>query len=184
MDLENFVEQNLVIELEEVRKHQYGSNTSILDDFEKTLIYNYTFDGFEELNETLRTGGTNDYEDLLNTTLDKLYDYQGLVYRGVELEDSEIQVYQEALDNDVPVTELSFVSTSKLRYLCFPYSGFSTLFRIMSKTGKEIEDISFYGTNSISDQNEQEVLFKSKTQFRVLEISEVDSKTFIDLEEF
>jgi len=51
----------------------------------------------------------------------------------------------------------------------------------MSKTGKEIEEFSFFGNKS--PQNEKEVLFKSKTQFRVLEVNESDTVIKIMLEE-
>ncbi len=57
--------------------------------------------------------------------------------------------------------------------------GGNTLFIILSKHGKNIEEISKYGPS----QNEKEVLFVYKTRFNVLELTKSNDKTFIKMEE-
>lgn len=183
MSCQNFVEQNFVEELQEVIDGNIGNNTSQLDVYEKTLIYKYTSDGFEELNVLLRRGGRNEYENYLNAALDKLPNYQGFVYRGIDLELSEMDVYKTAYANDSIVTEPAFTSTSKRKFLSFPFDRTNTLFIISSKKGKEIENMSFYGVNKGENQNENEVLFKSKTAFSVLNIRQDGLRVVIELEE-
>lgn len=61
------------------------------------------------------------------------------------------------------------------------FSKGNTIFRIISKSGKSIEALSFHGIQS--PMNEQEVLFKSKTSFKALGAKNENGKFLITLEE-
>jgi len=103
----------------------------------------------------------------LRSALSKLPSYQGFVRRGAFL-------HSEALANHVQgaiVTYEGFTSASSGR-------GFTSRDRmlIFSKTGKPIMGLS-------GMPQEQEVLFKSKTKFKVLYRSETNMNNFFILKE-
>ncbi len=106
-------------------------------------------------------------------------DFEGLVYRSANLDKDELEIYLNAYKNNSPITEFSFISTSKSRLIAMQYNG-NVLFRILSKTGKEIELISKFGSGS---QNEREVLFAPNSDFNVLDVTNESSYTLITMEE-
>lgn len=57
----------------------------------------------------------------------------------------------------------------------------SPVFIILSKRGKDIEKIAKFGVDS--GQNEKEIVFKSGSRFKVLDIKEAENKITIMLEE-
>lgn len=59
------------------------------------------------------------------------------------------------------------------------FSG-NVMFRIVSKTGKEIEEISKYGIDS---QNEFEILFLPNTRFNILAVTKENDYTLVTMEE-
>src|SRR6185312_9599180 len=112
----DYVNANLINELEEVRRSPIGNTVSPLTIEERTLIYKYTEDGYGSVNETLRKslGETiTNFGALLDKTLKKLPNYNGLVYRSANLTDSELERYHKALQNNLALVEHSFISTSK-----------------------------------------------------------------------
>ena len=161
-----FVEQRFYSVLQELQQRKIASNINELNVYGKKLIYNYTNNGYESLNEKLREGKQDVYEDHLNKALDKLPNFQEIVYRGIKLTSKQIAKYQNAERNDLHVTERAFTSSTSSIATAHLYGN--TIFSIISKTGKKIEDISYYGINS--SQNEKEVLFRSNTKFKVLEV--------------
>ena len=105
-------------------------------------------------------------EELLNKLLDKLPDYEGLVFRGEEMSSYRKDFFQEVLANKVSLEEPAFLSTTRSEQIAQMFSRGDTVFRIASFSGKSIEAVAFHGLGS--PMNEREVLFKSKTRFRVL----------------
>lgn len=134
--------------------------------YEAALIYKYSNDGYEDLNEELRkSAGKNisNFGKLLNKCLAKLPNYEGLVYRCADLSLRELNRYIEAESLNKPITEHSFVSTSKSELTAISF-GKNTKFEIYSRTGKEIERFAKFGLHnppnetcmslSLTNQNE------------------------------
>ena len=57
----------------------------------------------------------------------------------------------------------------------------NVLFRLYSRSGKEIEKIAKFGTSN--PQNEKEVLFKPNSRFKMLEITQETNYSLITMEE-
>ncbi len=168
-------------ELQEVSKSGRNVESSNLSLAEKSIIFKYSNDGYDSVNQNLRATygkGNTEFGKLLFRCLSKLPNFSGLVYRGVTLTKYELNGYIKAFENNQPVTELTFVSTSKSRSIANEYGN--TLFIIHSKTGKEIERIAKFGFHN--PPNEREVLFKPNRKFRVLNVA-FDDKTTIIMEE-
>lgn len=181
--LQKYVSVNCPRELNEVRNSAIADVDSKLSIEERTLIYKYTEDGYENLNENLRISEGREISEfgrLLKKTIDKLPDYQDLCYRSVNLTPHEFQKYSNAKNNNGILVEHSFISTSKSKAIAYGF-GKNYQFRIFSRTGKLIEEFAKFGKHH--PQNEKEVLFKPGTKFSVLEITIVDQSTLITLEE-
>lgn len=153
-----------------------------LDDVEKGVLLHYTGSGYHSVNEYLYSGTKrskpnallNAVEYVLNRALKKLKtDHQGIVMRGVsKLPQTTLKQYKRAFEKGGTVTHKSFTSTSTGK-------GFSgdVVFRIKSKRGKAIEDISEF-------PSEKEVLFKSNSKFKVTGYLEQNERVYVELEEF
>lgn len=121
----------------------------------------YTGAGSRDVNAALRTDTVSPTQqariDNINTALDKLPDHKGVVYRGTDLTPDLISQYKEG----ETITEKAFTSTS-----ADPARAFSgnTRFTIQSATGK---DVSQYSAAQKAGHIEDEVLFRSSTNFRV-----------------
>lgn len=162
-----------------------GRNTELpeLTISEKAIIFKYSEDGYLDTNETLRSsiGVKNTaFGEILYKCLAKLPDFEGLVYRGVNLTKSELKKYTDAFKEGTPITEYPFLSSSKSRLIAMAF-GANTLFRIYSRTGKEIEKISKFGT--YNPPNEKEVLFMHSRFFSIMEITKEAGYTLITMEE-
>jgi len=179
--LKEFVRQRLPDILQKIERDDIGASVTELNIYEKALIYYYSIDGYEQLNEDLRDGKPNEYEVYLNEALDKLPDYDGESFRGAALTNAEILRYKNAIESDEIIVYPAFLSSSKSLGVARAYSRGSTVFTIASKTGKNIEEISFYGTRS--PQNEKEILYRSKIKFSVISIDQTTHITLITLEE-
>jgi hypothetical protein len=149
---------------------------------ESALIYWYSAEGYEEINSKLREGKKHPYETMLNHALLKLPAFDGVVYRGVNMYKKDLQRYIDAFNNrgGEIITEPAFTSTSENKSIA---KGFyksdipiRVLFKIFSKKGRIITNIS-----KMSD--EKEVLFCSKSQFKVLNITEKEGIHEITMEE-
>jgi hypothetical protein len=131
----------------------------LLSVFEKAIIFKYSTNGYIKTNESLRVSQGRRYKRLgllLENVLHKLPNYNGLVYRGVNLTDRELQRYIDAEKNDIIMVEHSFISTSKSIAISY-FTDKKVKFTIISKTGKDIEAYSKYG--KYTDRNEKEVLY-------------------------
>lgn len=181
MNAEEYAKRYLSLEIKDIERspiNDYGE----LSIYEKALIYKYSKDGYEDLNEYLRIskGGNSDYGKLLNKCLNKLPDFEGLVYRCVDLTISEMQIYIDAASQNTLVTEYSFVSTSKSELTANSF-GRKVKFIIYSRTGKEIEKFAKFGLHN--PPNEKEVLFKTGKSFNVLEVTKDIDSALIIMEE-
>lgn len=148
-------------------------------------IFQYTIDFYQEANTYLRNGfapedkkyyenrGIKSIIEVLNQGLDKLPSYQGTVFRGADLSSEQIETYKKALESNTPVVKNEFLSSSRERKTAF---NKNTVYRILSKTGKSIEKMSYF-------ENEKEVLFKAGTKFKVVKIDDLGGQYSVELEE-
>ena len=91
-----------------------------------------------------------------------------------------MQKYIDAKENKGILVEHSFISASRSKAIAYQF-GKSCQFRIVSKSGKNIEEFAKYGIHHL--QNEKEILFRPNLKFEVLEVTKQDQKTLITLEE-
>jgi hypothetical protein len=121
----------------------------------------------------------DDFGTLLNNALDKIANFEGLLYRKVYLTRSELKRYQNAVTGK-NIKEYTFVSTTKSRLTATNFVGDSNytpncLFRLQVKTGKDIEKIARF--------EELEVLLKPNALFAVLEVKKESDYHLITMEE-
>lgn len=179
--VKKYVETHLLHELKIVQNSHRQSLLTELNIYEKSVIYKYTSDGYEDLNSRLREGlGINEFGKHLTQALEKLPDYTLLCYRATKVSGDSIEKYISAMKKETIITEKSFLSCSKSKYIALAFSS-SPLFVILSKRGKDIEKIAKFGIES--GQNEKEILFKPNSKFRVLNIKEEHKRVTITLEE-
>lgn len=153
-----------------------------LSNYEKAIVYKYSENDYEDINERLRKSKGIDIDDfgtILSLCLEKLPDYKQLCYRAVELNTSEIKRYIDAFKNSKKITEYSFVSCSTSRLIAMQFRH-NVLFRIQSKKGKDIQEIAKFG---LGNQNEKEILFKFNSQFSILNIESGQNGTLLTLKE-
>jgi NAD:arginine ADP-ribosyltransferase len=180
---EKYSKQYLAAEIDAIETSQRKEEHPQLSVYEKALIYSYSEDGYETLNEHLRVSNgknTTEFGKLLAKVLHKLPDFVGVVYRGVELTSGQLETYTDALVAAKPVIEPCFLSTSKSRLIGGGF-GDNPLFIMYSRTGKLIEKIAKFGV--YGPANEQEVLFAPNTRFNVLDITFDGIKPLITMEE-
>ena len=145
---------------------------------ELASINHYTGKDYFDLNHGIRTGNLDEFnaafEKVLNNTLDKLpNDIEGIYARGAALNSNVIDGYKTAYDNKTVYNEKAFMSTTTEKSVADDFSNntgkneFETIFTVNGKNGKSISAISLHGNN------ESEVLFKSRTDFNVLEFKEI-----------
>jgi len=177
--LEEFVRQRLPDIVRKIERDNIGAAVTELNVYEKALIYYYSIEGYEQLNEDLRDGKSNEYEAYLNEALDKLPNYERTIFRGADLTETQIDEYKKAFSEGEFIIKYAFTSASKSYYIAQQFSKGSVVFEIKSQTGKAIGQLSFYQES----QNESEILFKSKSVFRVLGVDDSQHFTTIFLEE-
>lgn len=166
MTTEKYAKEYLFHEIQLIESSEERLNAlPELTVYEKAIIFKYSEDGYEDLNEKLRLSEGKDISDfgmLLDKCLGKLPDYQGRVYRGVDLSKYDLNRYSEAFQNNILITESFFISTSESQ-LASRMFGRNVQFQIISKTGKSIREITKF--------EEKEVLFKYNISFEILDIS-------------
>ena len=184
-ELEKYVQENFPDELEKVR--QDFANTFLrLTDAEKTIIYKYSDDDFTfvGINKVLRDSeglSMPEFAKYLNVALSKLPKTKGIpTYRGIEKADIDFEKLVYAYENKTLWTDYGFFSTSRNRIIADSYGDL--IFVVSGKNAKSIEKISKFGAGNL--ENEEEVLFKSGTSFKVLDISTRRNQTIIKLREY
>jgi hypothetical protein len=138
-----------------------------LNIFEKALIYKYSEDGYQDLNEQLRSSNGENiskFGQLLYESIEKLPNFIGNVYRSINLNDIEYNKYLTAFQNDEIIIEPFFISTSRSQLIGNQFGRIR--FEIFCQRGKNIESISKYAS-------EKEVLINYNSQFRVIEVNEI-----------
>lgn len=148
---------------------------------EKVAVYGYSGNEYFALNKFLRGNGgvsnieyQKNYKELLNQALENIKTkYEGWVFRGTSMPQSELKKYYDAYNNNSAIEHKFFTSTSKSIGESF---GGTVKMSILSKTGKFIGDLSAHGS-------EQEILFKSNTLFRIISIREEQGVTYIKMQE-
>lgn len=164
-------------------ENEWGGKNLILNREEHFLLYTY-INSASLLNEGLRQEATvlpiiQVYEKCLNDILDKLPNYfpKSPTFRGCCLNTNSIEIYKKACEYDDIHIEWAFFSTSKRDIIAKDFS--ENVF--MTIRGRKGKDVSLYADKI--RKHEKEVLFKSKTQFQVIELYEKDKITYITLEE-
>ncbi|MBS1532784.1 MAG: hypothetical protein JSU01_20950 [Bacteroidetes bacterium] len=181
--IEKYAKEFLANEIQTIEQSGRINELADLTVFEKAFILKYSNDGFESLNEQLRNSeGENipQFGKLLESCLNKLNNFDGVVYRGANLTDLELNKYIDANTANEPLKEFAYISASKSRLIAMEFRG-NVLFRIYSRSGKEIEKIAMHGIYGAP--NEKEVLFKPNRRFNVLEVTQQAGYSLITLEE-
>ena len=135
---------------------------SSLSVYEKAIIYKYTDDGFDAINEVLRESKGAKISELgvyLSDILERIPSFEGYGFRGVDLPQSLIQQYIEACEKETIILEFTFVSGSKSATVARQFGN--VFFEIYSENWKNIEAISKYSI-------EKEVILKPNSTFEVL----------------
>lgn len=131
---------------------------------EAAHIVAYSGNSYIATNSQLRSGALTEatwgHVTSLNNALDKLPDHKGVVIRKAEITPSQAALYKVGMI----VEERGFTSSSKSTGV---WNG-DTRYTITSKTGKDISRLSL-------SPNEQEVLFRSGTRFKVTKVDEKKS---------
>jgi ADP-ribosyltransferase exoenzyme len=138
--------------------------------FEKAIIYKYSEDGYQDLNEKLRiSNGVNIpiFGKLLSECLDKLPNFVDNIYRGVNLISKEYNRYLKAYLNDEIINEPFFISTSRSLFVGNQFGNIH--FEIFCRTGKNIESIAKHPL-------EKEILLGNNCKFRVVIPNEMEGK--------
>ena len=152
-----------------------------LDRYEKTLIYHYTSSGYLRINRAFRKKRPSKPGKLLREALIKLPDYQGQVYRAADLTTKQIMRYRNALGKNAPAIEQTFVSTSRSPLTVRLYPKWNVRFQIVSRHGKNIEEMSHLGFHK--PPNEKEILFPPGCSFNILEVTDSNGLVLILMEE-
>lgn len=180
-ELEKYVHARLEDELKKTRRY-FANFLPKLSAEEKAIIFKYTDDGYESLNEMLRDSkGTkiSKFGEYLEFVLSKLENYEGVVYRGTKYSTYKLEKYWLAYQNKEIIIEHAFSSTSQRIGVARQYG--TIIFEIFSKNGKSIEKVSKFGLNS--GQNEYEVLFQRDSKFLVTGFDKQDIYTLITMKE-
>lgn len=167
----------------EVYKQRYKEKYPMLEDSEGIAIFGYTGPEYRDINFYLRNreamesarsfakvdrnGYLRGMANQINKGLDKLPNYTGDVYRGTSnIKPTALDAYKKAFEKGLPHTEEAFLSTSETLQKSF---GSQAIFKIKSKTGTSVKDLSLHA-------NEDEVLFKHGTKFKVTSFKETGPK--------
>ncbi|MTG99109.1 hypothetical protein GJV76_13365 [Myroides sp. BIT-d1] len=166
-----------------------GENLDAITDYNiplelAAIIYMYTaYSHFDETNYQLRILDTirihkdiKEYSNLLNKALNYLPHYKNqTVYRDIDNSNEEIIKYYKQYIGEV-ITEKSFLST---HIESSRWSDENTGVHFIIKTANETNarDLRKLSFNS----EEQEVLIKSRTKFRVISVD--DQKNIVNMEE-
>jgi hypothetical protein len=161
---------------------EYGKKKG-LTEAERVAATEYTRSTNEKINKTFydktpQTPQQKSFINTLNRALDKLDKYEGTVYRGINLKEGVIanvmSVYKQAFENKTTVIEPAFMSTSRTKDNDY-YPNTQVKYTVNSKNGRNIEPLSKYqGKAGLS--SEQEVLFKTSSEFNVTGFKEIKNK--------
>ena len=128
---------------------------------DKNLVYQYSKNCYRPINAVLYSPVNADRKAVLLTQqLDRALcdftEYDGITYRGLNLNPETLEKYMKATD----ITPPAFTSTSKKLHIACGFTE-NTLLKIRSKHGREIENLS-------NHWDEAEVLFRLNTKFKII----------------
>ena len=148
-----------------------------LSNVEKSSLNRYISGDSYKINEKMYKNvplndDDNNFIKNLDSALDKIPKYEGIVNRSVFIENQEqlnrmLNVFN---NKDMQGSWSSYISSSKEIY----DDNDNLRFIIKSKTGRDI---------SMFNENEKEVLFKRNTRFKLIKVYSKDKKIFAELEE-
>jgi hypothetical protein len=170
MTTEEYANIHLVNELKIIENSDRKIILPELTIFEKAIIYKYSEDGYQDLNEKLRiSNGANIpiFGKLLSECLDKLPNFVDNIYRGVNLTSKEYNRYLEAYLSNEIIGEPFFISTSRSIFVGNQFGNIH--FEIFCQTGKNIESI-------VKHPMEKEILLGNNCKFRVVMANEIEGK--------
>lgn len=192
LHLDNLSEIEYKKLLDEVRKNQdlnYYLDTAkgalYVGELEACAITKYTGGYYGSLNSYLRGESVygitaakkreyDQFKIICNRGLEKMPKFEGVVWRGANISEDIIERYALNMSKGAPITFEGFTSTSRIKGANF--SG-NVMFRIQSKTGAIVEDISLH-------KSEKEVLFRAGSRFKVLKMEKRGySGWLVELEE-
>lgn len=154
-----------------------SSESDKLTSYEQAIIYKYSNDGDEAVNEFLRLKPdrpATEFIDLLTQSLTKLPDHTGLVFRGVNLTPGELTNYLQAADTEEIIVKPFFISASISKAIAYQFGR--VVFRLFSKRGKYVDGMTRF--------NEKEVICVHHTAFNVLSTEQIGERfeiTMIEL---
>ncbi|WP_259015364.1 ADP-ribosyltransferase [Emticicia fluvialis] len=175
MTLEEFANEYLEKEIRIVER--FSNEYPFLSIHEKAVIYKYTEDGYESLNEQLRvSNGLNisEFGVHLKNALDKIPSEFNLAFRGVNLNKSQLKSYLEAYHSGELIGEHSFISASLNENLAWAFGR--VRFTILSRNWKNISIIAKH-------LDEKEVVLCYNKKFKVLSYDSENGYYEITLEE-
>lgn len=180
MGLEEYAKEHLQTALKRINESERIDELLNLSIYEKAIIFAYTDTRnnlHKDVNKKLWESNGSEIDifgNYLEESLDKLENYKGQVFRGVQDSVCDIERYKSALENKSILVEFGFLSASRSQIIAIGFG--QILFKIYSKSAKEIEKISHF-------KSEEEVIFKRNTSFKVFRVSIDDFFTIIILKE-
>lgn len=161
-------------------RNAYLNHKNDTESYENASLEYYTNYGYDEINKKLRNGTSlSDKEKAIIYFLDKklkaVPKYDGLVYRGVALNNEQLKSY--TVGNEVKFNSYSSASKKLSVAKNSTTNGGGdneVIFRIHSNRGRDI-------SSSAVHSEEQEVLFGRNQKFKVQKISKRKGYTYIDL---
>ena len=157
---------------------------------ELTAIYHYTRNGgnYRQLNKQMEKGTLADF---ITQGLEKLSTYQGSVYRGMIIKRKEFERVFGGGKGDV-IQQNRFISSSHDVDVALEFATkkqstmkknkIQVIFEIKSQNGRDIERISEYNGNFVSE-NQKEVLFLNNTSFEIEDTKQVGNVVWVKLME-
>lgn len=162
IDLILLKEQYLILKKKDIDlRHGIKKKFKLTID-EADIIYRQTKGGYKYLNRELRNN-SNDQDvlyirDKLNSSLDKITDYKGYVYRTLTIDDIE-KFSSNYKENNI-VQYKAFVSACEHGAEKTTQQLANIKFKIKSKHGKSIKLLSNF-------KEEKEILFKAGSKFKI-----------------
>ena len=152
------------------------NDTIDLTDNEQRAVNRYIGGESYVLNEKLRndealTKHEQDWYDNLNSALDKMPDYEGFISRSLYLEDTQIESYIK--ENPIGSIKKYHGFTSFTKGDIYNPEAQVQIF-VESKKGKNI---------SMFNAEEDEILYKAGTEFKIMSFEYLDGYMYIYLEE-
>lgn len=176
-DFSKFKKKYLKASYEESEKEAFKRRYGITEKDEKA-IYDYMSFKSYVVNEKLRNGNqlTNEEKQFinnLNEALNKLPSFNGNLQRSLYFDDQEsLNNFLSEYEINMPVSYKSFISTTKGE--TYNHEGQVQIYIQDSKNGKDM---------SIFNRKEQEVLYKTDSEFNVIYMTEHDGVHYILLGE-